>query len=190
MVKKMNKKSASFFESRRNFLRGTAYTVAGATVAKGVFSTIVDTPAMANDGKFTATPESLSFYPAHDEWDSFTELDGLDWKRGGVGRKGVQSAENPEGIKATEYMLVPTACSNCEASCGLTAWVDIGLYKETQNPKDLKVRKYMGNPLHAGSRGRNCAKGYATQSQMYDPDRIPFPLKRAPGRKMGKNLLG
>ena len=186
MVKKMNKKSASFFESRRNFLRGTAYTVAGATVAKGVFSTIVDTPAMANDGKFTATPESLSFYPAHDEWDSFTELDGLDWKRGGVGRKGVQSAENPEGIKATEYMLVPTACSNCEASCGLTAWVDIGLYKETQNPKDLKVRKYMGNPLHAGSRGRNCAKGYATQSQMYDPDRIPFPLKRAPGSKRGE----
>ncbi len=186
MVKKMNEKSSSFFESRRNFLRGTAYTVAGATVAKGVFSTIVDTPAMADDGKFTATPESLSFYPAHDEWDSFTELDGLDWKRGGVGRKGVQSADNPDGIKATEYMLVPTACSNCEASCGLTAWVDIGLYKETQNPKDLKVRKYMGNPLHAGSRGRNCAKGYATQSQMYDPDRIPFPLKRAPGSKRGE----
>jgi len=182
----MNEKSSSFFESRRNFLRGTAYTVAGATVAKGVFSTIVDTPAMADDSKFTATPESLSFYPAHDEWDSFTELDGLDWKRGGVGRKGVQSADNPDGIKATEYMLVPTACSNCEASCGLTAWVDIGLYKETQNPKDLKVRKYMGNPLHAGSRGRNCAKGYATQSQMYDPDRIPFPLKRAPGSKRGE----
>ena len=40
----------------------------------------------------------------------------------------------------------------------------------------------MGNPLHADSRGRNCAKGYATQSQMYDPDRIPFPLKRGDGK--------
>jgi len=186
MVKKMNDKSSSFFESRRTFLKGTAYTVAGATLAKGVFSTMVDTPAYAEDTKFTATPENLSFYPPLAEWDSFTELDGQDWKRGGVGRNGVASEDNPNGIKATEYMLVPTACSNCEASCGLTAWVDIGAYKETKNPKDLKIRKYMGNPLHAGSRGRNCAKGYATQSQMYDPDRIPFPLKRAPGSKRGE----
>jgi anaerobic selenocysteine-containing dehydrogenase len=44
----------------------------------------------------------------------------------------------------------------------------------------------MGNPLHAGSRGRNCAKGYAVESQMYDPDRIPFPLRRAPGSKRGE----
>ncbi|MBD3792873.1 MAG: molybdopterin-dependent oxidoreductase [Campylobacterales bacterium] len=186
MVKKMNKTESSFFESRRTFLKGTAYTVAGAAVAKGVFSTIVETPAFAEEAKFTSTPSSLLFYPPHEEWDSFTELDGNDWKRGGIGRRGVQGAENPHGIKSTEYMLVPTACNNCEASCGLTAWVDVGVYKETKNPKDLKVRKYMGNPLHAGSRGRNCAKGYATQSQMYDPDRIPFPLKRAPGSKRGE----
>jgi len=185
MVKKMNDKNSSFFESRRTFLKGTAYTVAGATVAKGVFSTIVDTPALAEDTKFTSTPKNLSFYPDFQEWDSFKELDGQDWKRGGTARNGVASEENPNGIKATEYMLVPTACSNCEASCGLTAWVDIGEYKTTNDPKDLKVRKYMGNPLHAGSRGRNCAKGYAAQSQMYDPDRIPFPLKRAPGSKRG-----
>jgi len=186
MVKKMNNEKSSFFESRRSFLKGTTYTVAGAVVAKGVFSTIVDTPLMADDSKFTPTPENLAFYPPLSEWDSFTELDGQDWKRGGTGRNGVQSKENPDGIKATEYMLVPTACSNCEASCGLTAWVDIGTYKSTNDPRDLKVRKYMGNPLHAGSRGRNCAKGYATQSQMYDPDRIPFPLKRAPGSKRGE----
>jgi len=186
MVKKMNNEKSSFFESRRSFLKGTTYTVAGAVVAKGVFSTIVDTPLMADDSKFTPTPENLNFYPPHAEWDSFTELDGQDWKRGGTGRNGIQSENNPDGIKATEYMLVPTACSNCEASCGLTAWVDIGTYKTTNDPRDLKVRKYMGNPLHAGSRGRNCAKGYAVQSQMYDPDRIPFPLKRAPGSKRGE----
>ncbi|HHH50964.1 MAG TPA: twin-arginine translocation pathway signal protein [Campylobacterales bacterium] len=186
MVKKMNKTESSFFESRRTFLKGTAYTVAGATVAKGVFSTIVDTPAMAEDTKFTSTPESLSFYPPLEEWNSFTELDGQDWKRGGVSRNGIASEENPDGIKVVDYMLVPTACSNCEASCGLTAWVDTTEYKKSKNPKDLMVRKYMGNPLHAGSRGRNCAKGYAAQSQMYDPDRIPFPLRRAPGSKRGE----
>ena len=186
MVKKMNNEKSSFFESRRTFLKGTSYAVAGAVVAKGVFSTVVDTPLMADESKFTPTPDNLAFYPPLNEWDSFTELDGADWKRGGTGRNGVQSEDNPDGIKATEYMLVPTTCSNCEAQCGLTAWVDIGIYKETGNAKDLKVRKYMGNPLHAGSRGRNCAKGYAVQSQMYDPDRIPFPLKRAPGSKRGE----
>jgi len=186
MVKKMNETKSSFFESRREFLKGTAYTVAGATVAKGVFSTIVETPVFADEGEKIVAPVNLERYPNPENWDSYFELDGDDWKRGGVGRKGVKSKENPDGIKLTEYMLVPTSCSNCEASCGLTAWVDIGLYKETQNPKDLKVRKYMGNPLHAGSRGRNCAKGYATQSQMYDPDRIPFPLMRSPGSKRGE----
>jgi anaerobic selenocysteine-containing dehydrogenase len=186
MVKKMNSKRASFFESRRGFLKGTAYTVGGAVVAKGVFSTIVETPAVANDSNFTSTPKSLSFYPAFEEWDSFKELDGNDWKRGGVGRNGIKSEDNPNGIKVNDYMLVPTACNNCEASCGLTAWVDTTLYRETKDPKDLRVRKYMGNPLHSGSRGRNCAKGYATQSQMYDPDRIPFPLRRAPGSKRGE----
>jgi anaerobic selenocysteine-containing dehydrogenase len=186
MVKRMNKNSGSFFESRRVFLKGTAYTVAGATIAKGVFETIIDTPAIADNHEKVIAPINLEKYPDPQKWDSYHELDGNDWKRGGVGRRGIKSADNPDGIKLTEYMLVPTACSNCEASCGLTAWVDIGVYKETKNPKDLKVRKYMGNPLHSGSRGRNCAKGYAVQSQMYDPDRIPFPLKRAKGSKRGE----
>jgi len=165
-----------YLESRRTFLKGAALTVAGAAVAKGVFSTDAVAESVA-ESKFTNTPDTLSFYPPLDQWNSFQELDGTDWKRGGIDRHGVQSEENPDGILVRDYMLVPTACSNCEASCGLTAWVD---------KKTFTVKKYMGNPLHAGSRGRNCAKGYATQSQMYDPDRIPFPLKRAPGSKRGE----
>ena len=166
-----------FIESRRNFLKTTAATVAGAAVAKGVFSTIVETPAMAESTTFTNTPKSLEFYPPLKEWDDFKELDGDDWKRGGINRKGVQSPENPDGIKVNDYIIVPTVCSNCEAGCGLTAWVD---------KKSLEVKKYMGNPLHSGSRGRNCAKGYAVWSQMYDPDRLPFPIRRAPGSKRGE----
>jgi len=190
MVKKMNNNESSFFESRRTFLKGTSYAVVGAVVAKGVFSNaIASEDAATQELGFDVVPMSNGtpeHYPPHAKWDSFTELSGNDWKRGGIGRQGVQSEENPEGIKANEYMLVPTSCSNCEASCGLTAWVNIGDFKKSGNAKDLRVVKYMGNPLHAGSRGRNCAKGYAAQSQMYDPDRIPFPLKRAPGSKRGE----
>ena len=177
------KQDNNFIESRRTFLKGTAYTVAGASLAAGVFETIVDTPAAAQETNFTATPKSLAFYPPLKDWDSFKELDGDDWKRGGTGRNGVQSESNPDGIKVNEFIIVPTVCSNCEAQCGLTAWVDVSEYKKGGQ---LAVRKYMGNPLHAGSRGRNCAKGYAALSQMYDPDRIPFPLKRAPGSKRGE----
>lgn len=165
-----------YLESRRTFLKGTAITVAGAAIAKGVFSVDAAAESVTNS-KFTNTPDTLSFYPPLDQWEGFQELDGTDWKRGGINRHGVQSEENPDGILVRDYMIVPTACSNCEASCGLTAWID---------KKTLTVKKYMGNPLHPGSRGRNCAKGYAVQSQMYDPDRIPFPLKRAPGSKRGE----
>jgi len=165
-----------YLESRRTFLKGAAFTVAGATIAKGVFTTdaIADS---VSQSKFTNTPDSLSFYPPMDQWSDFKELDGDDWKRGGIDRHGVRSESNPEGIEVNDYAIVPTACSNCEASCGLTAWID---------KKTFTVKKYMGNPLHPASRGRNCAKGYATQSQMYDPDRIAFPLKRAPGSARGE----
>ena len=165
-----------YLESRRTFLKGAAFTVAGASIAKGVFTTDAIAESVS-DSKFTNTPDSLSFYPPMEEWTDFKELDGDDWKRGGIDRKGVRDASNPDGIEVNDYTIVPTACSNCEASCGLTAWID---------KKTFTVKKYMGNPLHPGSRGRNCAKGYATQSQMYDPDRIAFPLKRAPGSARGE----
>ena len=165
-----------YLQSRRTFLKGAAFTVAGAVIAKGVFTTDAQAESVSQS-KFTNTPDSLSFYPPMEEWGDFKELDGNDWKRGGIDRHGVRSADNPKGIEVNDYMIVPTACSNCEASCGLTAWID---------KKTFTVKKYMGNPLHAASRGRNCAKGYAAQSQMYDPDRIAFPLKRAPGSARGE----
>ena len=165
-----------YLQSRRTFLKGAAFSVAGVAIAKGVFATDAAAESVKNS-KFTNTPDTISFYPDQSEWDNFQELDGDDWKRGGIERHGVRSADNPDGIQVNNYTIVPTVCSNCEAGCGLTAWV---------NKDTMTVRKYMGNPLHTGSRGRNCAKGYAVTSQMYDPDRIPFPLKRAPGSKRGE----
>ncbi len=165
-----------YLESRRSFIKGVAFTVAGTAIAKGVFTADAIAESVS-ESKFTNTPDSLSFYPPLEQWDDFKELDGDDWKRGGIERHGVRSEENPKGIEVNDYTIVPTACSNCEASCGLTAWID---------KKTFTVKKYMGNPLHPGSRGRNCAKGYATQSQMYDPDRLAFPIKRAPGSARGE----
>ncbi len=170
-----------YLQSRRTFLKGAAFSVAGVAIAKGVFATDAAAESITSS-KFTNTPDSLSFYPDVSEWDSFKELDGDDWKRGGIERHGVRSEENPDGIEVNDYTIVPTVCSNCEAGCGLTAWVKTNDFKKGI----LTVRKYMGNPLHTGSRGRNCAKGYAVLSQMYDPDRIPFPIKRAPGSKRGE----
>ncbi|MCX6076630.1 MAG: molybdopterin-dependent oxidoreductase, partial [Campylobacterales bacterium] len=139
-----------YLQSRRTFLKGAAFTVAGATIAKGVFTTDALAESVT-ESKFTNTPDTLSFYPPMEEWSDFKELDGNDWKRGGINRKGVRSESNPDGIEVNDYMIIPTACSNCEASCGITAWVE-----------------------------------YAVQSQMYDPDRIAFPLKRAAGSARGE----
>jgi anaerobic selenocysteine-containing dehydrogenase len=75
------------------------------------------------------------------------------------------------------YSLVATTCFNCEAACGLLAYVD----QETRI-----IKKFEGNPRHPGSRGRNCAKGPATLNQIEDPERILYPLRRVGARGAGK----
>ena len=87
-------------ENRRTFLKGAAFTVAGATLATGVFETVAEASKEVA-AEFTNTPERLDFYPPLEEWDSFRELDGDDWKRGGIARKGVASQDNPDGIQVT-----------------------------------------------------------------------------------------
>jgi anaerobic selenocysteine-containing dehydrogenase len=158
--------------NRRDFLKAAAVTTGATAVAVGAIRSFI--PEARAGQSLAATFDTVpvvdgnfASYPPFEKWNGWRELSGDDWKRGGIGRA---------DIAVHEHVLVPTICNNCEAVCGLTAWVD----KET-----LVVRKFMGNPLHTGSLGRNCAKGYAVQSQMYDPDRIPFPLKRAPGTKRG-----
>ena len=59
MTKSMKNENHSFIEGRRSFLKGTAYSVAGATLAAGVFETVAATPATA-ETKFTATPATLT----------------------------------------------------------------------------------------------------------------------------------
>ena len=103
----------------------------------------------------------MSQYPPTEKWDDWVEWDGKAW---------------PKKV-ARHYTLVPTVCFNCESACGLLAYVD----RET-----LDIKKFEGNPAHPGSRGRNCAKGPATINQIYDPERILYPLKRVGARGEGK----
>src|SRR5437870_7192743 len=103
----------------------------------------------------------LASYPPVERWDDWIEYESTRW---------------PERVER-RYMLVPTICFNCEAACGLLAYID----KET-----MQIRKFEGNPLHPGSRGRNCAKGPATINQVNDPERILYPLRRAGKRGSGQ----
>ena len=82
----------------------------------------------------------------------------------------------PQKVKR-RYALIPTICFNCEAACGLLAYVD----QDT-----LQIQKFEGNPVHPGSRGRNCAKGPATLNQVEDPERILYPLRRTGPRGGGQ----
>ncbi len=103
----------------------------------------------------------LTNYPPPEMWDDWVEWDAKAW---------------PEK-KENRFRLVPTTCFNCESACGLLAYVD----KDTG-----EIRRFEGNPEHPGSRGRNCAKGPATINQVYDPERILYPLRRVGTRGSGE----
>ncbi len=103
----------------------------------------------------------LSSYPPVEKWDDWVEFDAEAWPRRVTKR----------------YNLVPTICFNCESACGLLAYVN----KETG-----RIDKFEGNPKHPASRGRLCAKGPATITQIHDPDRILYPMKRSGPRGGGK----
>ncbi|MEO0481280.1 MAG: molybdopterin-dependent oxidoreductase [Planctomycetota bacterium] len=108
------------------------------------------------DGRF-----GLQTFPPFEQWQNWKELDPKAW---------------PKKV-FKQFSLVPTICFNCEAACGLVAYID----------KDSgKITKIDGNPEHPGSRGRNCAKGPATLNQVNDPDRILYPMKRVGERGSGE----
>ncbi|HYK88538.1 MAG TPA: molybdopterin-dependent oxidoreductase, partial [Acidobacteriota bacterium] len=107
------------------------------------------------------TTVPLEKAPPPDRWDDWVEFDAKSW---------------PRKVER-HYAVVPTTCFNCEAACGLLAFVD---------KENWTVRRMEGNPYHPASRGRNCAKGPATVNQIQDPERILYPLKREGRRGEGK----
>ncbi|MCZ6767006.1 MAG: molybdopterin-dependent oxidoreductase, partial [bacterium] len=112
--------------------------------------------------RLDAPAGGLASFPPPDRWDDWVEYDPSVW---------------PAKKVARNHRLIPTICFNCEAGCGLLAYVD----KDTHT-----IRKFEGNPAHPGSRGRLCAKGPATINQVEDTERIRYPLKRAGKRGEGR----
>src|SRR5437660_2400300 len=103
----------------------------------------------------------LMSYPPVERWEDWEEYDPVAW---------------PQKVKR-RYSLIPTICFNCEAGCGLLAYVD----RET-----LAIQKFEGNPAHPGSRGRNCAKGPATQYQVTEQERITYTMREIGPRGGGR----
>jgi anaerobic selenocysteine-containing dehydrogenase len=106
-------------------------------------------------------PAGLRSFPPVERWHDWEEYDPAAW---------------PRKVKR-RYELIPTICFNCEAACGLLAYVD---------KRTATIQKFEGNPEHPGSRGRNCAKGPATLNQVHDPERIRYPLRRKGARGSGQ----
>ncbi len=78
-------------------------------------------------------------------------------------------------IPAPEWESKFSVCDMCFNKCGLIARVDKG-----------KVVKLDPNPKFLKSRGMLCARGNAGIGQLYDPDRLKYPLLRKGARGEGK----
>jgi len=88
------------------------------------------------------------------------------------------SAEKGKSVSRTTGRMrksIPSVCMMCPASCGILGYLEYG-----------KVINIGGNPLDPNSRGRLCAKGIAGLNHLYNPDRIPFPLRRVGKRGEGQ----
>ncbi len=70
---------------------------------------------------------------------------------------------------------VPSACWQCVSRCAIVGYVE--------NDRLVKIE---GNPTSLRNEGKICAKGQAGINQIYNPDRILYPLKRIGKRGSGK----
>jgi thiosulfate reductase/polysulfide reductase chain A len=63
--------------------------------------------------------------------------------------------------------IVPTTCDGCGNRCGILVYI-----------KDGYPWRVVGNPAHAKSKGKVCARGHALVREVFNPDRLSQPLKR------------
>jgi thiosulfate reductase / polysulfide reductase chain A len=78
-------------------------------------------------------------------------------------------------LSGTERDPVATVCGLCPSRCPAIGYVENGY-----------VVKIEGQPDSIRTAGKLCAKGQAGVNQIYDPDRIIYPLRRAGKRGEGK----
>jgi len=73
-----------------------------------------------------------------------------------------------DNVLPGEALSIPTTCTECPAACGIIAKI--------RNGHPVKLE---GNPLHPANRGALCARGQASLSRLYLPNRIQTPLMKA-----------
>jgi anaerobic selenocysteine-containing dehydrogenase len=74
-----------------------------------------------------------------------------------------------------ERKMIPSACWSCVTRDSLIGFVENG-----------RLVKLEGQPDSIRGKGKICSKGAAGINQLYDPDRILYPMKRAGKRGSGK----
>jgi anaerobic selenocysteine-containing dehydrogenase len=74
-----------------------------------------------------------------------------------------------------ERRAVPSACWQCVARDAIVGYVEDG-----------RIAKIEGNPRLPRTGGVICARGQAGASQVYNPDRLLYPMKRVGARGEGK----
>ncbi len=83
----------------------------------------------------------------------------------------------PPSVSLADEKFVPTICTMCPSSCGLTVRV--------VNGQAVKVE---GNSLHPINQGVCCPKGQASLEVLYSPERIQQPMARASRADAWKNI--
>jgi len=78
----------------------------------------------------------------------------------------------PKNPGVREEKWVATSCLNCQARCAIRVRVVNG-----------KAVKITGNPQSRVSDGKICPRGHIGLQVLYDPERIPTPLKRTNNQK-------
>ncbi len=77
-------------------------------------------------------------------------------------------------VTGEERTAIPSACWQCVSRDGIVCFVEDG-----------RLAKIEGNPLAQKTRGKNCAKSQGGVGQVYDPDRLLFPMRRVAGTARG-----
>jgi anaerobic selenocysteine-containing dehydrogenase len=74
-----------------------------------------------------------------------------------------------------ERKMIPSSCWSCVTRDAMVGYVENG-----------RLVKLEGHPDSIRGRGKICSKGQAGVNQLYDPDRVLYPMKRAGKRGEGK----
>jgi thiosulfate reductase / polysulfide reductase chain A len=92
-----------------------------------------------------------------------------------VGELSQADVDGYTGRTGAKRVGVASTCMQCIAACGIIGYRENG-----------RIVKIEGNPHCPNNRGMICAKGQAGMNQVYDPDRLLYPLVRTGRRGEGK----